>query len=134
MGIGALTPPPTLKSPPPKPPPSPGPSPPPLPEPTPVPSPVPIPPPVPGPLEGGPATPVGSPHGMFCAICGSFMLGSPSRVGCIGSLGSGFGNLAMGGVNCVQENFGTAPLDGGVGERSPPPPPPPACLAAGGSC
>src|SRR5581483_633782 len=129
MGTGAVTLPPTLYAPPPKPPPSPGPNPPPLPEPTPPPSPEPIPPPVPGPFDGGPATPCGSPHGIFIDIWGSFNSGGPSSVAGIGILGAGFGMTAIGGANCVFENSGILPLEAGVGERSPPPPPPPIFLS-----
>src|SRR5579859_5602930 len=130
MGIGALTPPPTLYAPPPKPPPSPGPSPPPLPEPTPPPEPLPIPPPNPGPLEAGPTTPLGSPQGMLALICGSFNSGGPRSVGATGNFGAGLGITATGGASGVLENLGIAPLEAGVGERSPPPPPPPAFFPA----
>src|ERR1017187_8616458 len=130
MGIGALTPPPTLRGPPPKPPPSPGPRPPPFPEPTPPPEPLPIPPPNPGPLEAGPTTPFGSPQGILAVISGGFSSGGPKRFGATGSFGARLGITATGGASGVLENLGTAPLEAGVGERSPPPPPPPAFLPA----
>src|SRR5579875_859380 len=133
MGTGSLTPPPALNTPPPVEPPLPGPRPPPFPEPMPVPEPVPMPPPVPGPLEGGPGTAVGLPH-VLSAIWGSFTSGGPSRVGSTGSFGLGILILTVGGASCCQENFGTAPFEAGVVERSPPPPPPPAFFGAGGKC
>src|SRR5262249_23583545 len=86
---GAVTPPPTLKTPPPNPPPSPDPTPPPFPAPTPPPEPEPMPAPEPGPLEGGPSLARGSPY-WFIATCGSGTSGGAMIVGSIVSLGFRF--------------------------------------------
>src|ERR1051325_9352656 len=117
-GMGAVTPPPTLYTPPPTPPPSPGPKPPPLPEPTPPPEPEPMPPPEPGPFDGGPILASGSPH-TFMFTLGSGEFSGAMMVGSISSLGFGLFTTAIGGVNCRSDGRGSFPLLAGSGDRSP---------------
>src|SRR6516225_5911295 len=107
MGLGAVTPPPTLYAPPPIPPPHPGPTPGPWLEPTPPPLPEPIPPPDPVPLECGPRTEdKGSPREPDSCRA-RWISGGTTTVGSTASFGFSFRTTTMGGATCSRENRGS---------------------------